>query len=207
MRHGRARRGGNRRRAPRGDTALLGHGVASLTRRARREARKPAARTRAVCCSSPSPFGAKPCQRRPVTSFAPRFSTFRLAAWSFRKSRPVAGLAARPRRRAFSHGGGTASLSRSRLGTPPGAPHARLGALASRARPSARLCRLGRPRRARGLTDPRRRRITRRESGGGTTRPQAAVAFRGSSESGERSHGGLEEEGRVRQARHGLRQG
>jgi hypothetical protein len=205
VRHGRARRGGNRRRAPRGDTALLGHGVASLTRRARREARKPAARTRAVCCSSPSPFGAKPCQRRPVTSFAPRFSTFRHSVSGNRARLPdsppaLAGELFRP-------GEGTASLSRSRLGTPPGAPHARLGALASRARPSARLRRLGRPRRARGLTDPRRRRITRRESGGGTTRPQAAVAFRGSSESGERSHGGLEEEGRVRQARHGLRQG
>lgn len=48
----RVRRGGNRRRAPRGDTALLGHNVASLTRRTRREARKPAARTRAVCCAS-----------------------------------------------------------------------------------------------------------------------------------------------------------
>ena len=36
----------------RGDTALLGHDVASLTRRTRREAWKPAARTRAVCCAS-----------------------------------------------------------------------------------------------------------------------------------------------------------
>ena len=205
MRHGRARRGGNRRRAPRGDTALLGHGVASLTRRTRREARKPAARTRAVCCSSPSPFGAKPCQRRPVTSFAPRFSTFRQSL--FPEIAPGCRTRRPPSQASFFAREGTASLSRSRLGTPPGAPHARLGALASRARPSARLRRLGRPRRARGLTDPRRRRITRRESGGGTTRPQAAVAFRGSSESGERSHGGLEEEGRVRQARHGLRQG
>ena len=64
----RVRRGGNRRRAPRGDTALLGHGVASLTRRTRREARKPAARTRAVCCASR--FAA----RRGKSSFAPDFS-------------------------------------------------------------------------------------------------------------------------------------
>ena len=204
MRHGRARRGGNRRRAPRGDTALLGHGVASLTRRARREARKSAARTRAVCCSSPSPFGAKLLPKGPVILRAKIFDF--LPPGSGNRAR----LPDSPPALAgelFPTGEGAASLSRSRVGTPPGAPHARLGALASRARPSARLRRLGRPRRARGLTDPRRRRIVRRESGGGTTRPQAAVAFRGSSESGERSHGGLEEEGRVRQARHGLRQG
>jgi hypothetical protein len=204
VRHGRARRGGNRRRAPRGDTALLGHGVASLTRRARREARKPAARTRAVCCSSPSPFGAKALPK--ASSHVLRAKIFDFSPLEFPEIAPGC-RTRRPPSQASFFARGTASLSRSRLGTPPGAPHARLGALASRARPSARLRRLGRPRRARGLTDPRRRRITRRESGGGTTRPQAAVAFRGSSESGERSHGGLEEEGRVRQARHGLRQG
>ena len=202
MRHGRARRGGNRRRAPRGDTALLGHGVASLTRRARREARKPAARTRAVCCSSPSPFGAKPCQRRPVTSFAPRFSTFRHSVSGNRARLPDSP----PPSQAsfFARGGDSIPLPLATGYTAGRTARQDRGARFARSPtgstpPSQSSPPRSRPHRPSATPKKHSPRIRRRYT------LQAAVAFRVSV--GEHLHGGLEEEGRVRQARHDIRQG
>ena len=203
MRLWRVRRGGNRRRAPRGDTALLGHDVASLTRRTRREARKPAARTRAVCCASRllcakghshhsrqifrveaisgKPSGGASCVRQICKTRRPPSELFRggpggAASLSRRATGYTAGRTARQDRGARFARSPTGSTPPSQSSPPRSRPH----------RPSAT------PKKH----SPRiRRRYTL----------QAAVAFRVSV--GEHLHGGLEEEGRVRQARHDIRQG